>query len=124
MGGDLKRLYQPTLTLLLCGDFNINFLMVNSTKQKLILMKTSNLDQVLNFPRVANNKTILMDSFFLDMKYNSIVAYPFKNGLSDHDAQIIILDNLSIFLHKMALIKKVQLINDQTQNNFQSVLWE
>ena len=35
-------------------------------------MKTSNVAQVLNFPRVANNKTILIDSFFLDMKYNSI----------------------------------------------------
>jgi hypothetical protein len=75
-------------------------------------VKTSNVAQVLNFSRVANNKTILIDSFFLDMKYNSIVAYPFKNGLSDLDAQIIILDNLSIFLHKVAPVKKVWLIND------------
>jgi CDP-glycerol glycerophosphotransferase (TagB/SpsB family) len=82
-------------------------------------VKTSNVAQVLNFPRVANNKTILIDSFFLDTKYNSIAAYPFKNGLSDHDAQIIILDNLSIFLHKMTPIKKVRLMSDQTQNNIQ-----
>lgn len=87
-------------------------------------MKTSNVAEVLDFPRVANNKTILIDSFFLDMKYNSIVVYPFKNCLSDYDKQIIILYNLSIFLHKMAPFKKVQLINDQIQNNFQSVLWE
>jgi hypothetical protein len=87
-------------------------------------MKTSNVAQVLNFPVVTNNKTILIDSFFLDMKYNSIAAYPFRNGLSDHDVRIIVLDNLSIFLHKMPLIKKVRLINDQTQNNFQSMLWE
>jgi hypothetical protein len=58
------------------------------------------------------------------VKYNSIAAYPLKNSLSDHDAQIIILDNLSIFLHKVAPIKKVWLTNDQTQNNFQSPLWE
>jgi archaellum biogenesis ATPase FlaH len=78
-------------------------------------MKTSNVAKVLNFPRVVNSETILIDSFFLDIKYNSIAAYPFKNGLSDHDAQIIILDNLSIFLHKMSPIKKVQLNNDHTK---------
>ena len=87
-------------------------------------MKTSNVAQVLDFSRVANNKAILIDSFFLVMKYNSIAAYPFKSCLSDHDAQIIILDNLSIFPHKMAPFKKVHLISDQTQNNFQSLLWE
>jgi hypothetical protein len=57
-------------------------------------MKTSIVAQVLNFPRVANNKTILIDSFFLDMKYNSIAAYPFKNGISDHDLQIMICKSL------------------------------
>jgi hypothetical protein len=58
------------------------------------------------------------------MEYNSIAAYPFENGLSDHDLQIIILDNLNTFLHKMAPKKKVWLVSDQTLNNFQSILWE
>jgi hypothetical protein len=59
-------------------------------------MKTSNVAQVLDFPRVANNKAIVIDSFFLDMKYNSIAAYPFNNCLSGHDAQIIILDVMGL----------------------------
>jgi hypothetical protein len=53
-------------------------------------MKTFNLTKVVNFPtRVANNKGTLIDSFFLYiMKYNSIIACPFENGLSDCDMQI------------------------------------
>jgi len=79
----------------------------------------------VNFPnRVANNKGTLIDSFFLDiMKCKSIPVYPLENGLSELEAQII-LDDLNISLHKMAPKKIVWLINDQTLNNFQSMLWE
>jgi hypothetical protein len=41
------------------------------------------------------------------MEYNSIAAYPFENGLSDHDLQIIVLGNLNTFLHKLSPKKKV-----------------
>lgn len=56
-------------------------------------MKTFNLTEVVNFPTsIANNKGTLMNSFFLDiMKYSSITAYPFENGLSDCDRQIVYL---------------------------------
>jgi hypothetical protein len=67
----------------------------------------------------------LIGSFFLDiMKCNSIAAYPLENGLSDLDVQIVILDNLNISLHKMAPQKTVWLINDQTLNNFRSMVWK
>jgi hypothetical protein len=71
-------------------------------------MKT-NLTQVVNFHTgVANDKGTLIDSFLLDiMKYNSITAYPFENGVSDHDVKIVILDNLNISLHKAVPKKKV-----------------
>jgi hypothetical protein len=49
-----------------------------------------------------------MDSFLLDiMKYNSITAYPFENGVSDLDVKIVILVNLNISLHNTAPKKKV-----------------
>jgi len=67
----------------------------------------------------------LIDSFFLDiMKCNSIAAYQLENGLSDLDVQTVILDNLNISLHKTAPKKAVWLINDQTLNNFQLMVWE
>jgi hypothetical protein len=88
-------------------------------------MKTYNLSRA-NFPTVVtNNKGTLICSFFLDiMKCNSITAYPLENGLSNLDAQIVILDNLNISLHKTAPKKIVWLINDQTLNNFQSMVQE
>ena len=46
------------------------------------------------------------------MKYNSITAYPLENGQLDLDAQIVILDNQKISVHKTAPKKSVQLIND------------
>ena len=89
----LKLLYQRTISLVICGDFNINFLIENPTKQKLkSLMKTFNLMQVVNFPtRICNNKGTLIDSIFLDKgKFNNISVHPFENGLSDHVAQFLI----------------------------------
>ena len=66
-----------------------------------------------------------MDGFFLDiMKYSSITAYPFENGLSYYNMPIVICNNQNISLHRMPLKKKVRLINDQTLHNFQSLLQE
>ena len=68
----------------------------------------------MNFPTsIANNTGMLIDSFFLDiMKFNIITAYKFENGPSDHDSPST----------KNAPKKKVTLINDQTLNNFVSVM--
>jgi len=59
-------------------------------------MKTFNLTQVVNLPmRISNNKGILIDSIFWDsMIYSCIALYPLENGLSDHDEQILILENI------------------------------
>jgi len=46
---------------------------------------------------ISNNKGMLIDSIFLDsMKYGCISVYPLENGLSDHDEQILILENIKI----------------------------
>jgi exonuclease III len=82
--GTLKGLYQPSVTSVICGDLNINFLVESLAKQKLeTIMKTFNLSQVANFPtRIFNNKGMLIYSIFLDnMKYNSISVCPLENGL-------------------------------------------
>jgi hypothetical protein len=72
-------------------------------------MKTFNLSQVVNFyTGVFNNKGMLIDSFILDiMKYSSVTAYPFENGVSGHDVKIVILDNLNIYLHKTVPKNKI-----------------
>ena len=54
--------------------------------------------QAADFPMgISNNKGMLIDSIFLDsMKYGCISVYPLENGLSDHDEQILILENIKI----------------------------
>jgi hypothetical protein len=72
-------------------------------------MKTFNLTQVVNFyAGVSNNKETVIDSFILDIvKYSSITAYPFENGVSGRDMKIVIVDNLNISLHKTVPKKKI-----------------
>jgi hypothetical protein len=61
-------------------------------------MKTFNLSQIVNFPtRVANNKANLIDCIFLyTIQFKKVTSYPYINALSDHGAQIVILDKLNI----------------------------
>ena len=65
-------------------------------------MHTFILMQVLDFPtRIINNNGTLIDTIFVDTTiYNKIQVKPFINGLSDHDAQIICLQNANIGLQQ------------------------
>jgi hypothetical protein len=58
-------------------------------------MSTFNLTQVIDFPtRIINKSGTLIDTIFVDrIIYDKIQVKPFINGLSDHDAQIICLQN-------------------------------
>jgi len=98
----LNLVYQPNVSLIICGDLNINFLVDSSVKQNLeSIMKTCNLTQAVTFPtRICNNKGTLIDSIFLDnTKLANISVHSFDSGLSDHIAQILTLDNMSHLLN-------------------------
>jgi hypothetical protein len=90
------------------------------------IMKTFNLTQVVNFPtRTFNNKGTLIDSLFIDhMKFKSISVHPFVNGLSDHDAQIIHLNNTKTSSSKSIPKNKSQMVNGLSLAQFQSNLKE
>jgi hypothetical protein len=123
----LNFLYQPTVTFLIYGDVNINFLAESIAKQRLgTVMKMFNLIQVVDFPtRISNNKGTLLDSIFIDStKYDNVSVYDFVNGLSDHNAQIIILGNIKNPSRKVALKNKIRVIDAQTIAKFQLLLKE
>jgi hypothetical protein len=125
--GILKCLCQPSVTFLICGDLNTNVLVESLVEQKLkTKMKTFNLIPVVNIPtRIYNNKGTLIDSiFFENMKYNCILLYPLENGLSNHNAQILILENIKIPLQKPAHKNKIRVTDDQTIAKFQVLLKE
>jgi hypothetical protein len=67
-------------------------------KQQLdTLLATFNLTSTVYFPtRVQNGVASAIDNIFIDVfKNENYTIYPHINGLSDHDAQIINLNNLN-----------------------------
>ena len=41
------------------------------------------------------------------MKFRSISVHPFVNGLSDHDAEIISLNNIKMYFFKFSCLKEI-----------------
>lgn len=72
-------------------------LLINS-KELQILLNIYNLIQVINFlTRIGPTTFSLIDNWFLDKRRNcNLHLYPAMNGLSDHDGQILILENFKI----------------------------
>jgi hypothetical protein len=113
--------------LLICGNININYLIESNTKkQPDSMMNKYNLIQIVNFPtRTSNDKETQIDNMFLDsMRLNCYSVYPMENGLSDHNAQIFILNKLQIPLRKINPKRKIRLINPETTAKFQMLLNE
>jgi exonuclease III len=116
---------QPKVTFLICGDLNINLLVKSNASAKLLaLMNTYNLSQVVDFPtRITDGDGTLLDTIFVDISvYDQIQIKPFRNGLSDHDAQIICLYKTKLTSQQNPRKRKSRLINDQTMYHFQSLL--
>jgi len=94
------------MRLIICGDFNINF-MVDTNHKRLLnsLLATFGLYGTVDFPtRIFNNNLMTIDNIFINTaNQNSISVYPWINGLSDHDAQIIVLHDIAIRTYEKKL---------------------
>jgi hypothetical protein len=88
--------------LILCGGLNINYFIDNSRKDLLnSLLASSNLTSSINFPtRISNNSCTLIDNIFINSSRYYFSVYPHNNGLSDHDAKVITLNNILISVTK------------------------
>jgi len=62
------------------------------------LLATYGLSSTVQFlTRTCNNSIPQIDSIFINTtKYNNFTIYPMTNGMSDHDAQIIILHDITM----------------------------
>jgi hypothetical protein len=71
-------------------------------KQPDIIMSSHNLVSIIDFPtRSQNSMDWLIDNIFIDpSQYKNYSVYPIINGLSDHDAQLLIIKNTGMHLHK------------------------
>jgi hypothetical protein len=62
------------------------------------LLLSYNLYSTVNFPtRIHNSSFTAIDNIFIDkVKYENYSIHPLVNGLSDHDAQMITINNITV----------------------------
>ena len=97
----IRSIYRADLNLILCGDINIDYLTKNNSKRQLdSVLLTYNLTTIVTFPtRSQGTSNTRIDNVFLDnSKISNYTVLPFLNGLSDHDAQLLILKDLNLQL--------------------------
>jgi len=125
----LNKIYKTSSELILCGDPNINYLNDNSRRDLLdSLLASFSLFSTVKFPtRISNNSCTPIDNIYINTYRYEFSVHPLINGLSDYDAQIIILSNIFISLprHTFSFTRK---INNYSVSKFTSLLsyenWE
>jgi len=108
------------MNLIICGDINVNYL--QDSRHKSLLnspLASFNLDSAVNFPTRINSKSsTIIDNVFIDKSKNhNYSIIPISNGLSDHDAQVILLHNTELPRQQIKTINK-RIINDTTIAQF------
>jgi len=98
------------------------------------LLLSYNLYSTVNFPtRIHNNSITAIDNIFIDkIKYDNYSLHPLVNGLSDHDAQIITINNITVnkLINRTQSIRKFnkfsisQFAVNLSQGNWENVFIE
>jgi hypothetical protein len=96
------------------------------TKKKIqlqSLLDTYNLVQIIDFPtRIGSTTASLIDHFFLEKNVcNKFQTHSVINGLSDHDGQILILENVRV-TRKSIHVRAFRDISDENIAYFQWAL--
>jgi hypothetical protein len=126
----LNIIYSNTIEIKICGDININYLSDPTHKQLLDSLLTSyGLCSTVQFPpRIQNNSHSATDNIFINtFKFSSFSVYPIINGLSDHDAQCIVIRNIfeqnsNTYFHFNRKIDKSSIMDFNTKLSYES--WE
>lgn len=91
---------------------NINYPDSSNNKTQLVsLLASYSLYNIVDFPaRIDNKYSTTIDGIFIDKnKFNNYSIIPVVNGLSDHDAQLLLLNNLEIQNSKFCCYTKRQI---------------
>jgi len=115
----LNELHNISNKSILCGDFNIDYT-IDSCRKHLLdsLLASFNLFSTVKFPtRISTHYSSQIDNIYVNGYKFDFSVYPFTNGLSDHDAQIITLTDISTPIPEksFSLIRKV---DNNTIRNF------
>jgi exonuclease III len=89
----LQKLCKTNVKVVICGDINVNYMENGQKKVKLDDMLSSyKLNSVIDFPtRIGKNTATIIDNIFLDpLQFIDYDIFAMSNGLSDHEAQMLI----------------------------------
>jgi hypothetical protein len=120
LDGMLIYLCKPRTELMLCGDLHVNFLMNSNYKLELtVLLQSYNMTNVIEFPtRINGGHGTAIDGIFINVsRANHFTVASISNGLSDHEAQYIVLDRACPYQTDLPHHKK-RVINKETINYF------
>jgi len=126
----ILMLYSNSVEIIICGDININYL-IDSTSKRLLdsLLACYGLHSTVQFPtRIQNNSYSTIDNICIDtFKFSNFKVYLSINGLSDHDAQSIILhkileQNSNTYFYYNQKRDKLSIIDFNTKLSYES--WE
>jgi endonuclease/exonuclease/phosphatase family metal-dependent hydrolase len=95
----IKSLHKAEPKLIICGDINTDYLTDNERRKQLDAMLLSyNLAATVHFPtRVQNQSSRAIDNIFIDKyKFTNYTAPSIYNGLSDHDAQLLAIEDINV----------------------------
>jgi hypothetical protein len=124
----LNTWYSNKTIFAICGYININYLENCKKRQQLdALLQTYNLIGTVSFRTCKTNASIsAIDSIFITRSKNCSIS-PHINGLSDHEAQIIVIENTAVTKQRIS-ITTIEDISDQSILEFQLLLsyenWE
>jgi hypothetical protein len=125
----LNQVYNNTVDIILCKDFNINYLSDNQNKQALNSLLTSySLYSIIDFPtRIHKNSNTMIDNIFIKFKNENYSVYSLINCLSNHDAQVLSLSDIIVSNDRNELYSyrkmSIQLLNEfQTSLSYE--VWE
>jgi hypothetical protein len=100
----LQKNLKKYVNLILCGDFNVNYMNNCNKKVKLDDMLGSyNLKSIITFPtRMGTNSTTIIDNIFIDeLQFPDYEVSSLTNGLSDHEAELLTVQLSSHFTNKI-----------------------
>ena len=98
----LKSFYRVDSKLILCSDINVDCLTEDKKKRQLdAVLLTYNLVSIVHFPTLTQgSSSTAIDIIFLDTNtfFNYTIS-PQYNGLADHDAQLLVINDLNLQPH-------------------------
>lgn len=112
----LNAIYDPSSTLIICGDFNVNFLVDSNDKSNLInLINNFNMKTTVSSPtRITANSSTGLDQVFVHSRFTYSTEV-LMTGFSDHCAQMLTI-NMDMDVNVPSNTKLTRSFNDSNIN--------